>query len=156
MASVWGGPPGLKAVLPAIKANAGFLEHLVLDPLEVKEAVALDLLAHARRRADVDHDPEAAMGALVRALEAFAQRQLFKQYKIKTWDVQPEQLPQALQETCRTCYLDDVDGKYKLPLQGQFRALPDWAIRWGDLPRPVAEDEAASRRGRACGARPRL
>jgi CRISPR-associated protein (TIGR02710 family) len=123
MASVWGGPPGLKAVLPAIKANAGFLEHLVLDPLEVKEAVALDLLAHARRRADVDHDPEAAMGALVRALEAFAQRQLFKQYKIKTWDVQPEQLPQALQETCRTCYLDDVDGKYKLPLQGQFRAL---------------------------------
>ena len=32
-------------------------------------------------------------------------------------------MPQALQETCRTCYLDDVDGKYKLPLQGQFRAL---------------------------------
>jgi CRISPR-associated protein (TIGR02710 family) len=123
MASLWGGPPGLKPVLPAVKANAGFLEHLVLDPLEVKEAVALDLLAHARRRADVDHDAEAAMVALVRALEAFAQRQLFKQYKIRTWDVQPEQLPQALQETCRTCYLDDVDGKYKLPLQGQFRTL---------------------------------
>ncbi len=123
MASLWGGPPGLKQVLPAIKANADFLEHLVLDPLEVKETVALDLLAHARRRADVDHDAEAAMVALVRALEAFAQRRLFKQYKIKTWDVQPEQLPQALQETCRTCYLDDVDGKYKLPLPSQFRAL---------------------------------
>ena len=63
------------------------------------------------------------MMALLRALEACAQRQLFKQYKIKTWDVQPEQLPEALRETCRTCYLDDVDGKYKLPLQGQFRAL---------------------------------
>jgi CRISPR-associated protein (TIGR02710 family) len=122
MASLWGGPPGLKSLLPFLKANSGFLERLVLDPAEVKEGVSLDLLAHAHRRAH-DHDPERAMMALLRALEACAQRQLFKQYKIKTWDVQPEQLPEALRETCRTCYLDDVDGKYKLPLQGQFRAL---------------------------------
>lgn len=123
MASLWGGPPGLKALLPFIKANSGFLERLVLDPTEVKEGVALDLLAHAHRRAQIDHDFERAMVALLRALEASAQRQLFKHHKIKTWDVQPEQLPEALRETCRTCYLDDVDGKYKLPLQGQFRAL---------------------------------
>lgn len=123
LASLWGGPPGLNSLLPAIKANAGFLEKLVLDPAEVKESVALDLLAHASRRLHVAHDPEAAMVALVRALEAFAQHQLFKQYKIKTWDVLPEQLPQALQETCRTCWLEDLDGKYKLPLQNQFRAL---------------------------------
>jgi CRISPR-associated protein, Cas02710 family len=63
------------------------------------------------------------MQSLVRALEAFAQRQLFKQYNIRSWDVRPEQLPQALQEICRTCYLDDIDGKYKLPLQSQFRVL---------------------------------
>lgn len=123
MASVWGGPPGLKSMLPAIKQNAGFLEKLVLDPLEVKEAMAVDLLAHARRRAEVDHHVEAAVGALLRALEAFAQVQLFKRHRIKTWDVQPEQLPEALREPCRTCFLDDVDGKYKLPLQAQFRAL---------------------------------
>jgi len=59
----------------------------------------------------------------VRALEAFAQVQLFKQHKIKANDVKPEQLPAALQETCKTCFLDDVDGKYKLPLVAQFRAL---------------------------------
>ncbi|WHZ16970.1 MAG: CRISPR-associated protein [Nitrospira sp.] len=123
MASLWGGPPGMKTLLPFVKANSGFLEKLVLDPAEVKEGVALDLLAHAHRRAYVDHDHERAMVALVRALEACAQRQLFKQYKIKTWDVQPEQLPEALRGTCRTCYLDDVDGKYKLPLQAQFRLL---------------------------------
>lgn len=123
MASLWGGPPGLKALLPLLKANSGFLEKMVLDPAEVKEGVVLDLLAHAHRRAHGDHDPERAMVALVRALEACAQRQLFKQYKIKTWDVQPEQLPEALRETCRTCFLDDVDGKYKLPLQSQWRAL---------------------------------
>ena len=123
MALVWGGPQGLKAVLPLIKANAGFLEKLVLDPAPVKDLQALDLLAYAGRRLPGAHDSEAAMVSLIRALEAFAQRQLFKQYTIKTWDVQPEQLPQALQETCRSCWLEDLDGKYKLPLQAQFRAL---------------------------------
>lgn len=122
MATVWGGPPGLSNLLPLIKANAGFLEKLVLDPQEVKEAVALDLLAHARRRA-AEHGPETAMIALGRALEAFAQHRLFKQYRIKTWDVQPEQLPDALRETCRTCFLSDLDGKYKIPVHEQFRAL---------------------------------
>ncbi len=123
MALVWGGPQGLKAILPLIKANAGFLERLVLDPAPVKDLQALDLLAHAGRRLHGTHDSEAAMVSLIRALEAFAQRQLFKQYTIKTWDVQPEQLPQALHETCRSCWLEDLDGKYKLPVQAQFRAL---------------------------------
>ncbi|OQW33069.1 MAG: hypothetical protein A4E19_06915 [Nitrospira sp. SG-bin1] len=123
MASLWGGPPGLKAILPSLKVNASFLEKVVLDPAEVKESIALDLLAAVNRRLHVRHDPETAMTALVRALEAFAQGRLYKSYKIKSWDVSPGQLPQALQETCRTCYLEDVDGKYKLPLQAQFRVL---------------------------------
>jgi CRISPR-associated protein (TIGR02710 family) len=123
MAALWGGPPGLTSLLPVIKANAGFLEKLVLDPAPVKDMQGHDLLAHAGRRLRGLHDPEAAMISLVRALESFAQRQLFKQYTIKTWDVQPEQLPQALREICRSCWLEDLDGKYKLPLQGQFRTL---------------------------------
>jgi CRISPR-associated protein (TIGR02710 family) len=131
MASVWGGPPGLKNLLPAVKQNAGFLEKLVLDPGDMKEPLALDLLAHARRRAEIEHDYEAAMIALVRALEAFAQFQLFKSYKIKTWDLQPEQLPEALRETCRTCFLSDLDGKYKLPLHEQFRALAGLGSQMG-------------------------
>jgi CRISPR-associated protein (TIGR02710 family) len=123
MAALWGGPPGLASLLPAIKANAGFLERLVLDPAPVKDLQAHDLLAHAGRRLHGLHDSEAAMVSLVRALEAFAQRQLFKHYQVKTWDVQPEQLPQALRETCRSCWLEDLDGKYKLPVQAQFRTL---------------------------------
>jgi CRISPR-associated protein (TIGR02710 family) len=123
MASLWGGPPGLTSLIPVIKANAGFLEKLVLDPAPVKDLQSLDLLAHAARRLHGQHDPEAAMVSLLRALEGVAQRQLFKQYSIKTWDVQLEQLPEALRETCRTCWLEDHDGKYKLPVQAQFRAL---------------------------------
>lgn len=123
MASLWGGPPGLKAVVPAINANTGFLEKLVLDPAEVKEFLPVDVLAHAHRKLIFRRDPEAAMITLVRALEGFAQVRLHKSHKIKSWDVLPEQLPQGLQEICRTCYLEDIDGKYKLPLQGQFRVL---------------------------------
>ena len=133
MAALWGGPPGLTPLLPAIKANAGFLEKLVLDPAPVKDMQALDLLAHASRRLHGLHDSESAMVSLVRALEAFAQRQLFKQYQIKSWDIQPEQLPQALQETCRSCWLEDLDGKYKLPVQAQFRALAGLGDQMGQV-----------------------
>ena len=126
MATLFGGPSGLKGVIPGIKANAGFLEKLVLDPAEVKDFLALDLLAHAGRRLHQTHDPEVAMTALVRALEAFAQRQLFKQHRIKTWDARPEQLPPSLQEACRTGWLNDLDGKYLIPLQGQLRALAEF------------------------------
>ena len=111
MASVFGGPPGIKNLIPRLKESSGFLEKLVLDPAEVKAAVAPDLLANARRRAEQDRAFDAALLTAVRALEAFAQVQLFKQHKIKAQDVQPDQLPAALKEPCRTCWLDDVDGK---------------------------------------------
>ncbi len=123
MASVFGGPAGIKSLVPRLKENSGFLEKLVLDPADVKAAVAPDLLANARRRAEQDRAFDAALAAALRALEAYAQVQLFKQHKIKTNDVQPDQLPAMLKETCKTCFLDDVDGKYKLPLVAQFRAL---------------------------------
>lgn len=123
MASVWGGPPGLSAVLGAIKTNATFLEGIVLDPHDVKLSMAYDLLAHAKRRAERDHQIEVAILTVLRGLEVFAQHQLIKQFNVKTWDVQPEQLPQDLQEPCRISMKDDVDGKYKLSLPIQFRAL---------------------------------
>lgn len=123
MASIWGGPPELKTLLPAVKQNLGFLEKIILDPGDVKEGVAYDLLGHARRRAEVDHHTEAAIVSVLRGLEALAQYRLWKHHRIKSWGVQPEQLPQPLQEHCRTCCLDDIDGKYRLPLLSQFRTL---------------------------------
>jgi CRISPR-associated protein (TIGR02710 family) len=123
MASVFGGPAGVKTLIPRLKENSGFLEKLVLDPADVKAAIAPDLLANAKRRAEQDRAFDAALLTAVRALEAFAQVQLFKQHKIKAHDVQPDQLPAELKETCKTSFRDDVDGKYKLPLVAQFRTL---------------------------------
>ena len=123
LASVWGGPPGLSSVLAGVKHNLTFLESIVMNPDDVKLPVAHDLLAHAKRRGERDQHIEAALQLLLRALEAYAQYHLWKQYRIKSWDAQVEHLPQDLQAPCRACYTDDVDGKFHLPLQAQFRAL---------------------------------
>ena len=123
LASVWGGPPGMSSLLSGVKQNLKFLESIVMDPDDVKLPVAHDLLAHAKRLAERDQQIDSALQLLLRALEAYAQYHLWKQYRIKSWDVQVEQLPQDLREPCRTCYTSDVDGKVHLPLQAQFRAL---------------------------------
>jgi len=133
LSSLWDGPSGLSVVLGSIKTNASFLESIVLDPDEVKHGIALDLLAHARRRAERDHNIEVALQTLFRSLEAFAQKHLLKQYKIKTWDVRIEQLPEALQEACQSGMLDNIDGKYKLTLQAQFRTLAGFNDPMGQL-----------------------
>ena len=96
----------------------------MLDPAEVKEFVAVRFAGPRRPKTPRRARPRSGHDRrIVRALEAFAQVRLYKSHKIKSWDVSPDQLPQVLQETCRTCYLEDIDGKYKLPLQAQFRVL---------------------------------
>lgn len=123
LASVWGGPPGMASLLGSVKHNLKFLERIVMDPNEVKLPVAQDLLAHAKRRAERDQHIDLALHTGRRALEAYAQYQLWKQHQIKSWDVQVEQLPPDLQESCRACYAHEVDGKFHLPLYTQFRVL---------------------------------
>ena len=122
LASVWGGPAGMSSLLSGVKHNLKFLESIVMDPDDVKLPVAHDLLAHAKRRAG-EQQIDSALQLLLRALEAYAQYHLWKQYRIKSWDVQVDQLPKDLREPCRTCYSSDVDGKFHLPLEAQFRAL---------------------------------
>jgi CRISPR-associated protein (TIGR02710 family) len=123
LASVWGGPPGMERVITTLKGNARFLESLVLDAKEIKPSLALDLLAWAKRRGDRGRDLEMATRVLLRGLEAAAQTQLSARFKLKSWDITVEQMPKELQDTCRTRYLNEIDGKYRLPLQAQFQAL---------------------------------
>jgi CRISPR-associated protein (TIGR02710 family) len=123
LASMWGGPPGMDRLIHVLKGNLAFLERIVLDSKDIKPAVPLDLLAWAKRRGDRGRDLETGTHILLRALEAFAQSRLFTQYHQKSWDVNLEQLPEDLQDTCRRQYLNEIDGKYRLPLQAQFQAL---------------------------------
>jgi hypothetical protein len=123
LASVWGGPPGMDRIIKVLKGSVRFLESIVLDAKEIKPSITLDLLAWAKRRGDRGRDLEMATRVLLRALEAAAQCQLAARYKLKSWDITVEQLPKDMQDTCRNCYLNEIDGKYRLSLQAQFQAL---------------------------------
>jgi CRISPR-associated protein (TIGR02710 family) len=123
LASVWGGPPGMERVISTLKGNARFLESIVLDAKEIKSSLALDLIAWAKRRGDRGRDLEMATRVLLRGLEAAAQIQLSDRFKLKSWDITVEQLPKDMQDICRTRYLNEIDGKYCLPLQAQFQTL---------------------------------
>ena len=123
LASVWGGPPGMERVIKTLKGNLRFLESLVLDAKEIKPSLVLDLLAWAKRRGDRGRDLEMATRVLLRGLEAAAQTQLSARFKLKSWDITIEQLPKDMQDICRTRYLNEIDGKYRLPFQAQFQAL---------------------------------
>ena len=123
LASVWGSPPGMDRLIHVLKDNLTCLERIVLDSKDIKPAVPLDLLAWAKRHGDRGRDLEAATHVLLRALEGFAQTRLFTHYHLKSWDVNLEQLPEDLRDTCRRQYLNEIDGKYCLPLQAQFQAL---------------------------------
>ena len=125
LASAWGGPAGMDNFLRAVKENLRFLEQIVLDPQEIKAKIGYDLLAQAKRRTERHRDVEVGTRVLLRALEAFAQSQLMKRLQMKSWDVNPDHLPESLKEACRNCYLNKVDGKYRLPLHAQFEALAE-------------------------------
>ncbi len=150
LASVWGGPAGMDKVIQTLKTNLRFLEHIVLDVKEVKPGVALDLLAWAKRHADRGHHLEEAVRALLRSLEAFAQTQLFTHHQLKSWDIPINKLPPDLQEPYQTRYLNDVDGKYRLPLQAQFHTLAGFNDEMGkryvtDWPKVKSLFDAADR-----------
>jgi CRISPR-associated protein (TIGR02710 family) len=123
LSSMWGGPPGMDRLIQALKNNLHFLERIVLDSKDIKPAVCMDLVAWAKRRKERGRELEIGTQVLLRALEAFAQTLLFSQYHLKSWDVNLEQLPEDLRETCRKQYLNAIDGKYRLPLQAQFQVL---------------------------------
>ena len=131
LASVWGGPPGMDRIISSIKDNLQFLESIVLDPKEIKRSLSLDLLAWAKRRGDRGRDLETATRVLIRGLEAAAQYHLSRGHQLKSWDIVIEQLPNNLQETCRASCLNEIDGKYRLPLLAQFQTLAEFGDPMG-------------------------
>ena len=122
MATVFGGPPGLKGVVFTLKENLSFLEKIVLGAQEVKPEIFLDLLANARRRAQHDQKYEDAMARVYRALEVLVQVRL-GQKGVRTSAADPASLPASLREEFVQKYTSQIDGKIKIGLQPGYRFL---------------------------------
>jgi CRISPR-associated protein (TIGR02710 family) len=122
MATLFGGPPGLKALLAGLKSNLPFLEKIAMGSQEVKPELFLDLLANARRRALHDQRYEDAVVRVYRALEVLAQVGLF-QKGIRSSAVDPSKLPENLREEYVRRYTGETDGKIAIGVIPAFRLL---------------------------------
>lgn len=122
MATVFGGPPGLKAFTAKLRESLAFLEKLAMGMPGIRQEHFLDLMANARRRAVLERRYDDALAHLCRALEAYGQIRLAS-LGINTSDVQPEQLPQEVRSEFAGKYLDNVDNRVRLPLYGSYKVL---------------------------------
>ncbi|MBI5406385.1 MAG: TIGR02710 family CRISPR-associated protein [Nitrospirae bacterium] len=122
MATVFGGPPGLKAFTAKLKESLAFLEKLAMGMPGIRQEHFLDLMANARRRAGLEHRYDDAQAHLCRALETYGQIRLASR-GINTSDVQPEQIPQEVRSEFAGRYWDPVDDRIRLPLYGSYKVL---------------------------------
>jgi len=76
MATVFGGPPGLKIFVARLKENLSLLERLAIGTADIKEVHLLDILANAKRRGDLEEKYDDAFLRLYRAIGAYAQIRL--------------------------------------------------------------------------------
>jgi CRISPR-associated protein (TIGR02710 family) len=123
LSAVWGGPAGLKSVLATVGENLSFLEKIMMAQRKPDRTIFLDLLANAKRRAEMHHHYEDAMVRLYRALEILAQVQLDKAFGIRSQDVRADQLPESVREEYRRGFISELDGRIKLPLYAAYNLL---------------------------------
>ena len=121
----------MASLLGSVKHNLTFLERLVMDPNDTKLSVAHDLLAHAKRRGERDHHVDLALHLLLRALEAYAQHQLWDRYEIKSWDVQVEQLPPELRNPVVRAIPTRWTANFICRSMPNCAPWPGWDTPWG-------------------------
>jgi len=107
----------------ALKENLNFLEELQNTQEQKGLLLFYDLMANAKRRADLEDKFDDAMARLYRAMEAVAQFRLESQYGIKTSDVKTNQIPDSLKEDYKAKYVDKNNGRIKLPLSASYWLL---------------------------------
>jgi len=114
--------PELARFVLEVETNLEFLGRLTAANTR-DEAYVLDLIANADRRARIEGKYEDAVARLYSGLERAARFRLRRQYRINTEDVKREQLPEVLREEYMQKYLDQRDGKLKVPLVAAYRLL---------------------------------
>ncbi|MBI5192418.1 MAG: TIGR02710 family CRISPR-associated protein [Nitrospirae bacterium] len=92
MATLFGGPPGVKALVTRLKDNLAILEKLAIGMPGIQQEHFLDLMSNAKRRAELENKYDDAIARLYRALEAYAQIRLAS-HNIDLSDAIKEQEP---------------------------------------------------------------
>jgi CRISPR-associated protein (TIGR02710 family) len=131
MASLFGGPPGLKDLTAGLKANLSFLEKIAMGSQEVKPELFLDLMANARRRALHEQRYEDAVARLERALEVLVQAALTRK-GIRPSAVDPAKVPDSVREEIVRRNTSEIDGKVHVGLIPGLRLLKEMGDPLGE------------------------
>ena len=115
----------IHSLVDSIKTNLQFLDQIVIDSEKRGLFLCYDLIANARRRADLEHKYDDAVARLYRALEALAQHRLDFKHGIKTSNVDQDRLPAVLKEEYKRRYFDGRQNKMKLPLYASYQLLKE-------------------------------
>jgi CRISPR-associated protein (TIGR02710 family) len=107
-----------------LQTNIQFLENFVSDK-GPSVLYFYDLLANARRRADLERKFDDAVARLYRAMEVLAQMELRSTYGIDTSDVKEKDIPDVIREEYSNKYQDEKGSKIKIPFLAAFRLLKE-------------------------------
>ena len=122
MAALFGGPPGLKGLVAALKSNLLFLEKIAMGSQEIKQELFLDLIANAQRQAQFGQKYEDAVVRLYRAMEVLAQVALSKK-GIRAVAADSSKFPDSIREELVQKYTSPLDNKIKIGALGGFQLL---------------------------------
>jgi CRISPR-associated protein (TIGR02710 family) len=102
-----------------IRKNCNYLRMIVEGKND--EFLVYDLIANAKRRAEIEARYDDAVSRIYRAIEKIAQIRL-KSLGINPSNVKLDLLPPNLREEFKAKYMDE-DGRIKLPLYADYRLL---------------------------------
>jgi len=119
--------PGLHDFCRQTKACLPFLKKI--KPGKLSRAMALDLLANARRRAELEGKYEDAVARCYSAVEKLAKVRLRDSYSINNSQARLEQIPESLREEFQ--HYTQEDGWLEFGFKASFRLLAELGDEMG-------------------------
>jgi len=111
--------PYFRTLLAQVEKNVEFLRKILQGE---KIGLVYDLIASAKRCAELEHKYDDAIARLYRALEKRAQIEL-ENLGIRHNNVEPQQIPETIREEYVRKYTDSRTSKIKLPLMACYVLL---------------------------------
>lgn len=112
----------LQNLVKRMEENISFLQNL-LDSKKPSIFYFWDLLANARRRADMELKFDDAVARLYRAMEVLGQLELKEKYTIDTSNVKENSIPEEIKQEFVSKYRNKEDAKIRIPLYASFQLL---------------------------------
>jgi len=114
----------IKRLADVMERNIQFLDNLIVSH-KPSSFYCYDLLANARRRANLENKFDDAVARLYRVIEILAQVELKEKFGVETSNVRMESIPESLREDYSLKYQSKDDRKIRIPLYASYHLLKE-------------------------------